>query len=451
MVFPRLLTCLPFLGIVLALIAPSVAVSATGSRVLFLVAPNFDHHDLSQYTTDLEARGLDVQIHFSAEPEIHFFEFGERVYDHIIITLPSSQKSLGPAFNSKPLLDFVEAGGNIMVLLNPSQHALAVVRELGQQLDILLPSRDLTLVDHFNYDPKLSPVSHDAIILDPSTSLVAPYVASIEASAGKIIYPKGSAISLGNNILVFPVLRASETAYLYSPSEEPLLSEMPYVTGTQAFLTVGFQARNNGRILFVGSSALFSNEAFENLETSNRDLAVQLSKWVFQEKSVIKLTSVTHNLVNSTELNPSIYRVKEEVEYQIGLSEFVEGEWVPFITDDVQLEFTMLDPYYRLNLTSAESDGTSQFYRTTFMIPDQHGMFSFILDYKRTGLSYVYDKQVVTVRHFGHNEFQRSFSIPNAWPYITSIAVVVVAWLALVFLWLFSGNDTSTTVGKKDN
>lgn len=310
---------------------------------------------------------------------------------------------------------------------------------------MVLPFRDTKLVDHFMYDEQASPLLHDALILDPQTLLAPHIVAAPEDVAAKLYYPGGSAFALGNNPLIVPVLAAPETAYIYDPAEETLSSDSPFATGKQAFLVASLQTRSNSRITFVASNLLFSDEAFSKPNSFNRAFATELTKWTFSEKSVLKLESVSHRLLedtNTTE-NPSIYRVKNDIAYEVSLSQFEDGSWFPYTADDVQLEFTMLDPYYRLTLSPTHKTSTAQFYATTFTAPDQHGMFSFVLEYFRPGLTFIKDKRVVTVRHFGHNEFARSFAIPNAWPYVSSIVVVAGAWVVFVGLWLFTGENSA--------
>lgn len=60
------------------------------------------------------------------------------------------------------------------------------------------------------------------------------------------------------------------------------------------------------------------------------------------------------------------------------------GEWVPYSgLTDMQLEFTMLDPHIRTALLPVKGkEGT---YEVTFRVPDRHGVFKFVVNYKRKG------------------------------------------------------------------
>jgi oligosaccharyltransferase complex subunit beta len=98
----------------------------------------------------------------------------------------------------------------------------------------------------------------------------------------------------------------------------------------------------------------------------------------------------------------------------------------------------MLSPFHRLPLSPSISTANSTIYTTSFTIPDQHGIFNFMVEYRRPFLSNIEEKNTVTVRHFAHDEWPRSWAISGAWPWITGIAVTVTGWIAFVALWLWS-------------
>jgi oligosaccharyltransferase complex subunit beta len=127
---------------------------------------------------------------------------------------------------------------------------------------------------------------------------------------------------------------------------------------------------------------------------------------------------------------------------------------VPFTPptgDVVQLEFSMLSPFHRLPLKVASTTKTSTIYTASFKLPDQHGIFNFKVNYKRPFLSNVEEKNTVTVRHFAHDEWPRSWVISGAWPWIAGIGATVTGWVAFVALWLWSKPVPLklTTSGKK--
>lgn len=110
--------------------------------------------------------------------------------------------------------------------------------------------------------------------------------------------------------------------------------------------------------------------------------------------------------------------------------------------DILQLEFSMLSPYQRLTLQPSHTILTpgknATLFTTTFHLPDQHGIFNFRFNYKRPLLSPIDEKRTVTVRHFAHDEFPRSFAILGAYPWIVGIVAVMVGWFGFVVVWLYS-------------
>ncbi|KAI5307807.1 oligosaccharyl transferase glycoprotein complex, beta subunit, partial [Ascosphaera atra] len=127
--------------------------------------------------------------------------------------------------------------------------------------------------------------------------------------------------------------------------------------------------------------------------------------------------------------------------FTIELSEYDLDHWSTFDTpvgDKVQLEFSMLSPFYRLDLRPIRSTKNSTIYGTNFTVPDQHGIFSFRVNYKRPFLSNIEEKHEVTIRHFAHDEFPRSYDIRGAYTPLAGLWVVILGFVMFVIIWLYS-------------
>lgn len=113
----------------------------------------------------------------------------------------------------------------------------------------------------------------------------------------------------------------------------------------------------------------------------------------------------------------------------------------------------MLSPYHRISLSPvpASTSGNSTVFATSFILPDQHGIFNFRVNYKRPFLTNIDEKRTVTVRHFAHDEWPRSFAISGAWVWILGIWVTVAGWLGFCALWLWSAPRDEKRTGKKTN
>ena len=138
--------------------------------------------------------------------------------------------------------------------------------------------------------------------------------------------------------------------------------------------------------------------------------------------------------------------------FNIELSEYSYDHLTPLKispSDALQLEFTMLSPFHRLNLEPISTTTNSTTFSATLKLPDQHGIFAFRVNYKRPFLTTVNVKREVTVRHFAHDEWPRSWEISAGWVWIAGIWVSVAGWIAFVAMWLYSEPAYEKSQGKK--
>lgn len=422
---------------ILALLALFVAVTAL-QKVTFLQKQVLVVHDpavLDQSIGELLRLYDNYNINFVDynDESAELFIGEEAIYHHVVF-LPSSKRSAAAKdiVNKHILLEFFNKGGNVVAVNSDTKSVPDEVREFLNEAGIYPAPRLFKLSDHFA-DLK---ISNDNVV-----SRVYPELSERTYS--------GSAALISNNEFVIPLIKAPKTSYCANPKEAALTNEKTWTLGEQGYLAVAFQGLNNARVAWVGSEDLL-----------NADLV----SWVFQEKNVLKLQFVEHFKSSEPGFPSStLYRIKDEVYYTAGVSEYKNREWVPYFPsakDDVlQLSFKMLDAYQRLNLTlmgpgASTENGVNDLniFFVEFTIPDHHGMFTFELDYKRSGLSFLEDNRVVTVRHLANDEYKRSWAIPNAWMYMTSALLVVVAWFVFVGNFLYIGvaeQKTETTKAEK--
>lgn len=157
------------------------------------------------------------------------------------------------------LVEFVNDGGN--VLLASSSTTSESLRDFCRELDIDLPPRDSYLADHFSYHPD-STRNHTLLILESSNFPPLPHIPAMLSSQtreSKIVY-RGAAHGLGQGGLLLPIVRGTETSYVFDGKEDLDSVEDPYVAGKQGFLVSGFQARNNARVIVTSSLDMFSDE-----------------------------------------------------------------------------------------------------------------------------------------------------------------------------------------------
>lgn len=112
---------------------------------------------------------------------------------------------------------------------------------------------------------------------------------------------------------------------------------------------------------------------------------------------------------------------------------------------DLQFQFTMLDPYYQDALAQTAPDSATYTYK--LKTPWRLGIFKFIVDYKRYGLTYIDNKLEVSVIQLRHDEFPRFEN--TGYPYFTTVFVLMAASFTFVVHFAFS--DFSAVKGVKGN
>ncbi|KDB24914.1 hypothetical protein H109_03243 [Trichophyton interdigitale MR816] len=445
------------------------AVSSTGNRLLVIQEDETERDLFSTFWADLESRGYKLTFESPKNTKLSLYHLGARAYDHLIL-LPPKSKGLGPSLTPKALLDFVNDNGNILVALSGGAPTPNGVSSLLLELDIhLSPDRAPIVVDHFNYDTISSAEKHNVLLL-PRPDRLRPDTKPFFNGDGILALPNVAGQSLGNNSpLLAPIIRAPETAYSYDKRDDDQSIDQKLPTGSQLALATAMQARNSARVTVLGSVDSLKDEWFnakvqapkgEKVETANKQFAQQLTAWTFQETGVVKVTRVEHHLNEKgdiesgpKELNPSIYRIKNDVTFTIELSEYSYDQWIPYWTaeeDAIQLEFTMLSPFHRLNLQPVDRTEHAAIYRTSFTLPDQHGIFSFRVNYKRPFITNIEEKHEVTVRHFAHDEWPRSWRISGGWVWIAGLWSVIGGFLAFVMVWLYSAPPMKSSDSKKE-
>ncbi|KAK7890346.1 oligosaccharyl transferase glycoprotein complex, beta subunit [Exophiala xenobiotica] len=458
--------CLLFL----ALLGAVSAKSAVGDRLLVILEDEAQKGLYSKFWADLEARDFQLTFESPRKEDLSLFRHGQLAYDHLLLTPPKS-KGYGPSLTPKILLDYVNAGGNVLLGLSSESGTPSAITSLLLEFDISLPTEKTSVVvDHFNHDELSAAEKHDVLLLDRPGPL-RPDAVNFFGGDGTIAVPRAVGQTLGNTSpLLAPILKAPATAYAYDPKEGADSVEDPFATGSQLALISAMQARNSARFTVLGSLEMLQDKWFgasvksssgKNDKAMNQEFARQLTEWTFKEVGVLKVLGVQHQEIfgaskaacstckpvsNTTEVaesgeyNPEIYRIKNDVKYTIEIAQYDHDHWAPFTVpanDALQLEFSMLSPFHRLPLTASATTPNSTIFSTTFTTPDQHGIFAFKVNYKRPFLTSIEEKNQVTVRHFAHDEWPRSWAISGAWPWIGGLWSVIVGFLLFVVLWLY--------------
>jgi len=154
----------------------------------------------------------------------------------------------------------------------------------------------------------------------------------------------------------------------------------------------------------------------------------ELTQWNFKEKAVLNVGPFVHRKIDGT---AGVYRIRDDVEFSVNIKEWKNGAWVPFKSNEVQLEFVRVDPFIRATL---KGDQTGIF-SAKFKVPDVYGVFTFKLDHHTKGYSFFHDNEIVKVRPFRHNEYERF--IPAAYPYYAAAFSMMTGFAIFSFVFLY--------------
>jgi len=204
-------------------------------------------------------------------------------------------------------------------------------------------------------------------------------------------------------------------------------------------------------VTWVGGVDLFSDkfakkEVSKGVKSGNAQFARDVAAWTFQESLVLRIDSTTHHLVNTTTPLEQ-YTTNDNIVYTAEISRFnpKTSTWEPYsgITD-MQLEFTMLDPHIRTALPAVP--GSPGKYSVTFRAPDRHGVFKFVINYKRKGWTHLHSSTTVALvppRHDGYPRF-----LSAAWPYYAGAISTSVGFFLFSAAWL-AGESRESKKAKK--
>lgn len=361
----------------------------------------------SNFLNLVQELGHTLTVKSADDSTLKLSKYGEFLYDNLLILSPQVDVFRG-SISVKDLLEFIDAGHN--VLLVGGHQPGSVISELAAEVGFEF-KESATQRDYAN--TKLNDIFY--VVGDKSTYTSTAF--SYSGTQLKLVKSDLTLEILSNNAPVDDIRPSSTNKYLTN------------------VLIGAMQARNNARVLVSGSLDFFSDKAFETSKSANKQLTNELLKWLLKEKSLLRYSQISHSKINNDEVASTDlaaktdfegYTIMDDIEYRIKIELYEDGQWKPYTSNDVQLEFVRIDPFIRQTMQH-QSDGT---YLARFKIPDVYGVFKFQVDYKRDGLTYLFSSTQVSVRPLRHDEYERF--IYSAYPYYLS------AFLMMIYLYVFS-------------
>ncbi|KAG6884512.1 hypothetical protein C0993_010435 [Termitomyces sp. T159_Od127] len=360
--------------------------SSTGDSVLVIVEPN-KQDNYSLFFDGLKEQGYELTFRAPKAEEPLVVEYDVPSFAHVII-LASETKNFAKDVTPQSLVQLLGKKTNLIIALSSKQTSLS---SLAAEFSLILPPPGTPLVSYFperEEPPQIIPVSAQAN--------------SVVSSNINPVWFSGVPHSIGNNPMLVPILRAPAESFASETdggSPDALVDAAErggegLWAGSQLGLVTGFQTLDNSRVTFVGGADVFSDEFAQKeiskgVPSGNVAFARDVVAWTFQETNILRIESTTHHRVNGTEPLEQ-YTTNDELVYTAYISKFdpKTSTWAPYSDiQDLQLEFTMLDPHIRTALLPVS--GSPGKYSATFRAPDRHGVFKFVINYKRRGRIHV--------------------------------------------------------------
>ena len=394
----------------------------------------------SIFWSQISEMGYQIEFKMANDKEIKLTNYGEYIYENIIFFAPTYITSDKNDITIEKLLKFIDDGHDLMIF--GSSDAGKFIRDLVNEFGVDFDDFDSEVKDsiYLHYDTKESGLNRQLLDLKDDEIIISKNVIGIhnifKNPKGYILY-KGIGMDLDpQNKYVFPILSGDKNSYSVSKTTGEVFSN-----GDHIKLVNGYQARNNRRIVVLGSTEVCSDKFYylsmgeDNksiLDSPNAIFCKDIINWNFQRTGVLKFTNVKHN--NNKGQTLETYRIKDYLEYYIDILEYdyTTDSWKNYDADDIQLSFIMMNPYYINQMKRLYGKPT---YYAKFRAPEKHGVFKFIVDYHRTGYSYIFSSTKVPLRPFYHNEFPRF--IPCAYPYYVSVFVILGAFILFSILFLY--------------
>eukprot|EP01122_Echinamoeba_exundans_P006038 TRINITY_DN1628_c0_g1_i1.p1 TRINITY_DN1628_c0_g1~~TRINITY_DN1628_c0_g1_i1.p1 ORF type:complete len:423 (-),score=126.98 TRINITY_DN1628_c0_g1_i1:187-1455(-) len=392
------------------------------NRVMVLLDSVAQQSSYSRFFGSLRERGYELSFFGADDQTLTLSEYGQYLYDNLII-LSNRVEEFGGLVDVASIVDFIDSGRNVIIAGDVAQSS--TIRELAAEVGAIFEDKAKLVVDHLRHDAADS--DHGRLIVNVASDqkdLLGSDKFDPVLFRGTSFTLKAASVESG---LLFPILRARSSSY-----PQP-----------RAVLVAGLQARNNARVVISGSTALFSDKLFNSrVESASGDVkadrsgnerfVTELSKWGLKERGVLRASNARHHRFSET-VESSTYRVTDNVTFELDIEQWdsESGKWAPFVVNDVQLEFTMLDPYVRQFL-KADKKGH---YSLDFILPDQHGVYTFRVDYHKFGYSSVQIETRVPVRPFRHNEYERF--IFSAYPYYAGSFSMLAGIIIFSFVFLY--------------
>ena len=436
------------------LASATTRITSEAPTTLVIIDDNSLKTTHSTFFSSIKELGHKIEFINILEEPLVLTLHGKFLADNIVLFAPSLQ-DLGEYTKLDDLVAFVDNGGSILVA--SSGTLSEPLRALANKFGVDYDESTSAIVDTANdvtAKPALAKIAQTAA--DAKAGKAQTFV-SVEVACGASVSdnsriagpcsPAGTpeasrrrVVFSGLSQVVAPKSKFVKSVLRGNPTTVTVDGGSIVTSGENTVLVSAMQSLVSSRAIFAGSLSMFSNDAYAFAGADNKAFATSLMHWAFHAKGMLRTTGRAHfKQEDSSVVNPSSYRIKDDVHYEISIEEYdgIARKWVPYESDRVQFEVIMLDPYIRQRLP-AVAPGK---YALDFKVPDTFGIYKFrtTVDQFQTGgdgSGFVEDDVIVSIRPFKHTEYERFLLVAS--PYYAGAFTVMAAFFLFSVLFLYS-------------
>lgn len=412
---------------VLALLFAAQHALPVGQNVLVIGDNVKDSH--SKLLSSLNAINTKITYKTTESKDVSLRVDGEFVYSALILLCPDA--NLRERLPLSTILRFIDSGNSLFVAAADhfSSYTKLVVESIGVDID----ENGNAMRDHQNVFKPLD--SGDHTYIHAGGMVKSEYLfGDTSISPKKIIFRGAGATIFSDNELTDNILWGSPSSYSGNGKR---VTKIPRAAGHASVLAAALSTRSGSRATYFGSLHTLSNEAMEQAGEAHEQAMKSLLAWALGARGNLRIGNVRYVCFDDDGIEQNECRVKDNLEFAMDIEKFnaYSNTWTPFETDDMQLEFIMMNPWVRTRLKSS-SNGT---FEAKIRIPDQIGVYKLSVQYFRAGVSPIMMEKVVAVRPYMHNEYERFISM--AAPYYAACFSLIVGVILLGIVLVTSSEE----------
>eukprot|EP00483_Globobulimina_turgida_P010581 UN10602 len=231
-------------------------------QTLVVVKDDFSKYTYSRFFKSLKRRGHKISIKSSTDKTIKLTEYGESLYNNLIILSPAS-KQIGD-LSYKEILTFIDNGNNLFIGIN-DQYSSDLIKKLADRCGIEIHPKTSAVYDHTNYDMLRSgnALNNDVILLNNwPLSLTSIIKTPSDIPSAPLLYSGIGMKFKKTSHLTVSLLSGNIETYSTDNSNTGPIEKAIISSGNALSLIAALQMKNNARITLVGSLKMLSDEYY---------------------------------------------------------------------------------------------------------------------------------------------------------------------------------------------